>query len=126
MIDNISDAANIYIITGYTDLRKSWLFLILSGLATGVSWLCYYKALQIGETSNSCPRRQAERSHYAGIGVYFSACKIHNEIHCRMHFDRRGYTAYGFTSVVGSRRSFTNPIFQPLLLIKHLLHNGGR
>lgn len=31
--------------------RKSWIFLILSGLATGVSWLCYYKALQLGETS---------------------------------------------------------------------------
>lgn len=29
--------------------RKSWIFLILSGLATGASWLCYYKALQIGE-----------------------------------------------------------------------------
>ena len=31
--------------------RKSWLFLILSGLATGASWLCYYIALQIGEVS---------------------------------------------------------------------------
>lgn len=31
--------------------RKSWLFLILSGLATGASWLCYYRALQIGEAS---------------------------------------------------------------------------
>ena len=31
--------------------RKSWLFLILSGLATGASWLCYYKALQVGEAS---------------------------------------------------------------------------
>ena len=31
--------------------RKSWLFLILSGLATGASWLCYYKALQTGETA---------------------------------------------------------------------------
>lgn len=31
--------------------RKSWLFLILSGLATGTSWLCYYKALQMGETA---------------------------------------------------------------------------
>ena len=29
--------------------RKSWLFLVLSGLATGASWLCYYRALQIGE-----------------------------------------------------------------------------
>ncbi len=31
--------------------KKSWLFLILSGLATGASWLCYYRALQIGEAS---------------------------------------------------------------------------
>lgn len=31
--------------------RRSWVFLILSGLATGVSWLCYYKALQLGEVT---------------------------------------------------------------------------
>lgn len=35
--------------------RKSWLFLILSGLATGASWLCYYKALQMGEASKVVP-----------------------------------------------------------------------
>lgn len=35
--------------------RKSWLFLILSGLATGASWLCYYKALQMGEASRVVP-----------------------------------------------------------------------
>ena len=35
--------------------RKSWLFLILSGLATGASWLCYYKALHIGEASKVVP-----------------------------------------------------------------------
>ena len=35
--------------------RKSWMFLILSGLATGASWLCYYKALQIGEASKVVP-----------------------------------------------------------------------
>ena len=35
--------------------RKSWVFLILSGLATGASWLCYYKALQIGEVSKVVP-----------------------------------------------------------------------
>lgn len=35
--------------------RKSWIFLILSGLATGASWLCYYKALQVGETSKVVP-----------------------------------------------------------------------
>ena len=35
--------------------QKSWVFLILSGLATGASWLCYYKALQIGEASKVVP-----------------------------------------------------------------------
>ncbi len=35
--------------------KKSWLFLILSGLATGISWLCYYKALQLGEASKVVP-----------------------------------------------------------------------
>ena len=35
--------------------RKSWIFLILSGLATGVSWLCYYRALQLGEASKVVP-----------------------------------------------------------------------
>ena len=35
--------------------QKSWIFLVLSGLATGGSWLCYYKALQIGEASKVVP-----------------------------------------------------------------------
>lgn len=35
--------------------RRSWVFLILSGLATGTSWLCYYKALQLGEASKVVP-----------------------------------------------------------------------
>lgn len=35
--------------------KRSWLFLILSGLATGASWLCYYKALQIGQASKVAP-----------------------------------------------------------------------
>ena len=35
--------------------RKNWLFLILSGLATGASWLCYFRALQIGEASKVAP-----------------------------------------------------------------------
>lgn len=34
---------------------KSWLFLVLSGLATGASWLCYYRALQLGEASKVVP-----------------------------------------------------------------------
>lgn len=42
--------------SGIVDIsRKSWLFLILSGLATGASWLCYYKALQMGEASKVVP-----------------------------------------------------------------------
>lgn len=35
--------------------RKSWIFLVLSGLATGASWLCYYRALQIGDASKVVP-----------------------------------------------------------------------
>lgn len=35
--------------------RKSWIFLILSGLATGASWLCYYKAIQMGDVSKVVP-----------------------------------------------------------------------
>ena len=42
--------------TGIGDIsRKSWIFLILSGLATGASWLCYYRALQIGEVAKVVP-----------------------------------------------------------------------
>lgn len=41
---------------GISDIsKKSWLFLILSGLATGASWLCYYRALQLGEASKVVP-----------------------------------------------------------------------
>ena len=35
--------------------KKSWIFLILSGLATGASWLCYYRALQMGDASKVVP-----------------------------------------------------------------------
>lgn len=42
--------------SGISDIgRKSWIFLILSGLATGASWLCYYRALQVGEASKVVP-----------------------------------------------------------------------
>lgn len=42
--------------SGITEIsKKSWLFLILSGLATGASWLCYYRALQMGEVSKVVP-----------------------------------------------------------------------
>ena len=42
--------------SGIVDIsRRSWVFLILSGLATGASWLCYYKALQMGEATKVVP-----------------------------------------------------------------------
>lgn len=42
--------------TGLPEIsKKSWLFLILSGLATGASWLCYYRALQVGDASKVVP-----------------------------------------------------------------------
>ena len=42
--------------SGLADIsRRNWIFLILSGLATGASWLCYYKALQIGKASKVVP-----------------------------------------------------------------------
>lgn len=42
--------------TGISEIsRRSWIFLILSGLATGASWLCYYKALQLGDASKVVP-----------------------------------------------------------------------
>lgn len=42
--------------SGITNIgKKSWIFLILSGLATGASWLCYYKAIQIGDVSKVVP-----------------------------------------------------------------------
>ena len=49
----------VYITNAQSGIRaisgRSWLFLILSGLATGASWLCYYKALQLGEASKVVP-----------------------------------------------------------------------
>lgn len=42
--------------SGITEIsKKSWIFLILSGLATGASWLCYYRALQVEDTSKVVP-----------------------------------------------------------------------
>lgn len=42
--------------SGLTEItKKSWIFLILSGIATGASWLCYYKAIQIGDASKVVP-----------------------------------------------------------------------
>ena len=54
-IDGVNSNLATAIRTVVVVIRKSWIFLILSGLATGASWLCYYKALQMGDASKVVP-----------------------------------------------------------------------
>lgn len=56
--------------------RKSWIFLILSGLATGASWLCYYKALQKGEASKVVPIDKLS----VVITIVLAAVLLHEEL----------------------------------------------
>ena len=70
--------------------QRSWIFLILSGLATGASWLCYYKALQIGEASKVVPC-----CHHAGAGLHFLARGVHRQVPDRLYTDWRGDVGYG-------------------------------
>lgn len=60
--------------------RKSWIFLILSGLATGVSWLCYYKALQLGTASKVAPVDKFSLV----ITVIFAFAFLHEQITLKM------------------------------------------
>lgn len=55
--------------------QRSWLFLILSGLATGASWLCYYKALQLGDVSKVVPIDKLS----VVITIIFAAVFLHEE-----------------------------------------------
>ena len=48
---------------------RSWIFLILSGVATGLSWLCYYRALQLGRASRWSQSDQVQRGHLHGAGL---------------------------------------------------------
>ena len=56
--------------------KKSWIFLVLSGLATGASWLCYYKALQMGEVSKVVPVDKFS----IVITIIFAAVFLHEQI----------------------------------------------
>ena len=86
---------------GITDIsRRSWLFLILSGLATGASWLCYYKALQIGEASKVVPVDKLSVVHHAGAGLRLSPREIHRQIPGRLRPHRRGDAADGAVSTI--------------------------
>ncbi|WP_425540262.1 EamA family transporter [Microaceticoccus formicicus] len=55
--------------------RKSWLFLTLSGLATGASWLCYFKAIQIGDVSKVVPIDKLS----VVITLFFAFIVLHEE-----------------------------------------------
>lgn len=79
---------------GLADIsRKSWLFLILSGLATGASWLCYYRALQIGEASKVVP---IDKLSVVITLVLAFARALHAQVPDRLSAHRRGDTADGF------------------------------
>lgn len=75
--------------------RKSWIFLILSGLATGASWLCYYRALQLGGSIHSCPHRQAKRCDHPDPGFRIPARKIHPQVCHRLPAHHRRHPADG-------------------------------
>lgn len=62
--------------------RKSWLFLILSGLATGASWLCYYKALRLGEASKVVPIDKLS----VVITVILAVVFLHEKLNARTVF----------------------------------------
>jgi transporter family protein len=51
--------------------RKTWTFLVLSGVATGLSWLCYFRALQIGELSKVAPVDKLSVVIAMGLGILF-------------------------------------------------------
>jgi len=53
--------------------RKTWIFLILSGIATGLSWLCYYRALQLGPVSKVAPVDKLSVAFAILLGLVFAA-----------------------------------------------------
>ena len=73
---------------GITEIsRKSWIFLILSGLATGASWLCYYKALQIGDASKVVPIDKLSVVITLILAFVFFTRRLYNKVIDRMCFD---------------------------------------
>jgi bacterial/archaeal transporter family protein len=67
--------AIVLVTTGGVDLhgisRKTWLFLVLSGIATGLSWLCYFRALQIGDLSKVAPVDKLSVVMAMALGILF-------------------------------------------------------
>jgi transporter family protein len=56
--------------------RRTWIFLLLSGLATGASWLCYFRALKLGPVSQVAPRDKLSLLLVAVLGVLFLGEKL--------------------------------------------------
>lgn len=75
--------------------KKSWIFLILSGLATGASWLCYYKALQMGDASKVVPIDKLS----VVITLILAFVFLHEQFYCKithwLYFDRSRYIDNG-------------------------------
>jgi transporter family protein len=67
--------AIVFVTSGVLDVanisRKTWIFLVLSGVATGLSWLCYFRALQIGELSKVAPVDKLSVVMAMAFGVLF-------------------------------------------------------
>ena len=70
--------------------RRSWLFLILSGLATGASWLCYYRALQLGRAS-----QVAQRGDHPGAGLCVPPRALYRQKYGGLRPHRRRHPVYG-------------------------------
>ena len=68
--------------------KRSWIFLILSGLATGLSWICYYKALQLGQASKVVPIDKMS-------GLCIFARTVYLEVNCWLLVDYSRYFVYG-------------------------------
>ena len=82
--------------TGIAEIsRRSWLFLVLSGLATGASWLCYYHALQVGAASKVVPIDKAQRGHHSCAGLCGAARALYRQKPHRLCPHHRRYTVYG-------------------------------
>lgn len=56
--------------------RRTWIFLLLSGLATGASWLCYFRALKLGPVSQVAPGDKLSLLLVAVLGVLFLGEKL--------------------------------------------------
>jgi transporter family protein len=75
----------VFVTSGGVDMhsisRKTWIFLLLSGVATGLSWLCYFRALQIGELSKVAPVDKL--SVVMAMAMAFGALFLHERLTAR-------------------------------------------